>query len=74
MRSGKFRKEGGLPKEGMQYDEGADRTACFTCKVPEWPNLFSHTGVKDLKSYGYCAIFENSVFQISIDTQYLCVD
>jgi hypothetical protein len=31
-------------------------------------------GVKDLKSYGYCASFENSVFQISIDTQYLCVD
>jgi hypothetical protein len=31
-------------------------------------------GVKDLKSYMCYASFENSVFQISIDTQYLCID
>jgi len=49
MRSRKFRKEDELPKEVMQYDEGADRSACFTCKVPEWPNLFSHTKVRRLE-------------------------
>jgi hypothetical protein len=49
MRRRKFRKEGGLPKEVTQYDEVADRTACFTCKVPEWPNLFSHTRVRRLE-------------------------
>jgi len=49
MRSRKFRREGGLPMEVTQYDEGADRTACFTCRVPEWPNLFSHSEGKRLE-------------------------
>jgi hypothetical protein len=49
MRSRKFRREGGLPKEVMQYDEGVDRIACFTCRVPEWPNLFSHTEGKRIE-------------------------
>jgi len=30
-------------------------------------------GVKDLKSYGCCARFENSMFLISVD-MYLCID